>query len=622
MINSNDQRDDFADAGDSGAYRGRHSPQHALLSHLRQAEQVLRDMGNGFAGFRERLAGLTARLDEGRFHLAVLGQFKRGKSSLLNALLGEPLLPTGVLPLTAVPTVLRYGPERRVQVTGHGGQLEDVRGTADKVAEVLRRYVTEEGNSANRLGVTQVVVEHPSPFLSKGVEIIDTPGIGSTFVHNTETTLKFLPQCDAALFVISADPPITEVEVEFLKVVKVKVARLIFVQNKMDYLSVTERQEANEFLRKVLRERLRLDGEVRIFELSARRALEARSDPAAGAGIENGGLRELESYLGDFLVTEKEAALREAIAMKASGLLSEALLALDLERKVLELPAADLERRVVLLEKRLAELDRERIYLIDRLTGDLGRTREYLDGLAAALQWQIQTRLHKVVVSVRAELGLATSGRETLKKIRQALADAVPALFDVAQADMTSAVDLFADELLQIHVEKTDGLINRIRQAAADLFEVPFQSVTIRDPFQVQREPLMVKQQVVTSFAVAALEWIEHLLPAPFRVKRFERRIVEDIKTLAARNVENLRWAIRQNMDQVFRMFQAQIETHITEATQAIRGAIEAAQERQRLRMNASGPEIARLADCRDRLAQVAWLLAPHDAVTDDRSLI
>ena len=592
----------------------------ALLTHLRQAERVLVETGKGYAGFRERLAGLITRLDEGRFHLAVLGQFKRGKSSLLNALLGEPLLPTGVLPLTAIPTVLRYGPERRVWVTRLDGRVEDVAGTASEVAEVLRRFVTEESNPGNRLGVTQVVVEHPTPFLAKGVEIIDTPGIGSTLLHNTETTRKFLPQCDAALFVVSADPPITAVEVEFLKVVKAKVARLIFVQNKVDYLSIDERREANEFLRKVLRERLRLEGELRIFELSARRALEARSAPTAGVGIEDSGLHELESYLGDFLVTEKESALREAIAMKASGLFSEALLVLDLERKVLELPAVDLERRVVLLEKRLAELDRERIYLIDRLTGDLSRTRQFLDGAAEAFQGQIQTRLHESAIGVQAKLAPSASRRETMEKVRQALIDAVPVLFDAAQADMTSAVDHYADELLRVHVEQADALINRIRQVVADLFEVPFQSVTIRDPFQVQREPLMVKQQVVTSFAVAALEWIERLLPPLLRAKRFERRLEEDITALAARNAENLRWAIRQNLDNVFRRFESKMESHITEALQTIRGAIDTAQERQRSRMNASGPEAARLADCRERLAQVMKLLASHDSVTDDRS--
>lgn len=599
--------------------RHENSPR-VLLAHLRQAEQVLRDMGGGFAGFRKRMADLAGRLDEGRFRLAVLGQFKRGKSSLLNALLGEPLLPTGVLPLTAVPTVLRYGPERRVWVTRLDGRVEDVAGTASEVAEVLRRFVTEENNPGNRLGVTQVVVEHPTPFLAKGVEIIDTPGIGSTLLHNTETTRKFLPHCDAALFVLSADPPITEVEVEFLKAVKGKVARLIFVFNKVDYFSPDERWEAVGFLRRVLRDRVKLEGETHIFEVSARRALEARTH--AAPRTDDSGMSELESYLGDFLVAEKEAVLQDAIAAKASSLLSETLLALDLERRVLELPAEDLARRVCLFEAKLAELGRERIYLIDRLTGDLGRTREYLDGLAHALQDQIQTRLHEVAIGVQAELAPSASGHETMEKARRALADVVPVLFDTAQADMTSAVDHYADKLLCVHVEQTDALINRIRQAVADLFEVPFQSVTIRDPFQVQREPLMVKQQVVTSFAVAALEWIERLLPPSLRAKRFERRLEEDIKALAARNAENLRWAIRQNLDNVFRRFESKMESHITEALQTIRGTIETAQERQRVREETRSPEIARLAGYRDRLAQMARLLAPHDSVTNDRSPI
>jgi predicted GTPase len=64
--------------------------------------------------------------------------------------------------------------------------------------------------------------------------LIDTPGIGSTHRHNTGMTLRFLPQCDAALFLVSADPPITEVEVAFLIEVRNRVQDLFFVMNKMD----------------------------------------------------------------------------------------------------------------------------------------------------------------------------------------------------------------------------------------------------------------------------------------------------------------------------------------------------------------------------------------------------
>ena len=106
--------------------------------------------------------------------------------------------------------------------------------------------------------------------------LIDTPGIGSTFRHNTEATLNFLPQCDAALFLVSADPPITEVEVDFLKEVRAKVVRLFFLVNKVDYLSDNERDEAVGFLRHVLRDQVGIDGQVPIFSVSARMGLKAR----------------------------------------------------------------------------------------------------------------------------------------------------------------------------------------------------------------------------------------------------------------------------------------------------------------------------------------------------------
>ena len=82
--------------------------------------------------------------------------------------------------------------------------------------------------------------------------LIDTPGIGSTFRHNTQATLNFLPQCDAALFLVSADPPLTEVEVEFLKEVRTKVTHLFFILNKVDYLTPAEQQVALSFLKKLI----------------------------------------------------------------------------------------------------------------------------------------------------------------------------------------------------------------------------------------------------------------------------------------------------------------------------------------------------------------------------------
>jgi hypothetical protein len=122
-----------------------------LLSFLEKSESLISEIGLGCALYQEKLTELKNRLVEGRFHLAVLGQFKRGKSTLLNALIGEPILPVAVIPLTAAPTFIQFGTEPMIQVSfGNGLNPESFAGqtTAERTA-FLTRYVTEEGNPKN-----------------------------------------------------------------------------------------------------------------------------------------------------------------------------------------------------------------------------------------------------------------------------------------------------------------------------------------------------------------------------------------------------------------------------------------------------------------------------------------
>ena len=275
------------------------------LSLLTDIQDLFSQLGEEFQREQKRIRELEDRLASARFHLAVLGQFKRGKSTLLNALIGEELLPSAVVPLTSVPTFLSWGPERQVKIVFlDGREKECCFENAGKASEFLSQYVTEGNNPKNCLGVARVEVEHPSSLLQKGVILIDTPGIGSTFQHNTEATLNFLPQCDAALFLVSADPPVTQVEIEFLKAVRDKVVRTLFLMNKVDYLSEDERQEAVEFFKTVLREQIGLDGKEPVFSVSARLGLESRLE-GNGSLWKESGMSDVEGYLMKFLSEEK-----------------------------------------------------------------------------------------------------------------------------------------------------------------------------------------------------------------------------------------------------------------------------------------------------------------------------
>ena len=214
----------------------------ALAATLGRVEPALETAIGTKSPLVARLRVLRRRLEHERLQLAVLGQFKRGKSTFINALLGAAVLPTGVIPLTAVATFIawRRAPLVVVRFKGEARSEEFAVQTADEIRNVLFRFVAEEANPENRLGVERVDLFYPAGILADGTVIIDTPGVGSTLRHNTEAALQVLPECDAAFFVISADPPITEVELEYLRRLKSKTARVFFVLNKADYLRPDE----------------------------------------------------------------------------------------------------------------------------------------------------------------------------------------------------------------------------------------------------------------------------------------------------------------------------------------------------------------------------------------------
>jgi len=230
----------------------------------------------------EEVRALSERIAAGRFYVACVGQFKRGKSTLINALVGRSVLPMGVVPVTAVPTVLRDG-DAGARVWLHDGEWHAI--PLDKLAD----YVTEERNPNNTKGVAAAEVTVRAPLLRAGCCLVDTPGLGSVFEANSAAARGFVPQIDAAIVVVGADPPISGEELTLVREVGESVEGLVFVLNKMDRIPEAERREALVFTERVVRERLgRPVGHV--FEVSALNALREHGDagewPAFVAALE------------------------------------------------------------------------------------------------------------------------------------------------------------------------------------------------------------------------------------------------------------------------------------------------------------------------------------------------
>jgi len=283
--------------------KGYHRRKLALAGQLRLLRNAAKQAGDES---NDRLcAELMIKLAEDRFTLAVLGQFKRGKSSLINAIIGRELLPTGVLPITSAITIVKFGPRDRLLI-----EREELQWPEDVPLAQLADYVTEHGNPGNRKKIKTATVEVPVPFLRPGLEFADTPGVGSAIVANTATTQAFLPHCDAVLFVTSIETPLTAGELAFLREIRQHVHKIFFVVNKIDLLAEPDQREVLQFIARTLREQMHTD-DLRIFPLSCNRAL---------AGQHDSGVPALQEELSRFLSVEKTATFLAAIARRMARL--------------------------------------------------------------------------------------------------------------------------------------------------------------------------------------------------------------------------------------------------------------------------------------------------------------
>lgn len=301
---------------------------------------------------------LEQRLIEGRFYVACIGQFKRGKSTLIGALIGDPILPAGVVPVTTVPTVIRFGDKRSARIRFRTGTWSEI-DPGD-----LHLYVSEEHNPENTKGVEGVEVFVPSPLLATGMCFVDTPGLGSIFAGNTAATHALAPHIDAALAVIGADPPLAGDELELVEEVSKHVRDLVVVLNKADRTTDTERSAATAFSRRMLEERLKRSIGL-IHQVSAIEQVERRG-PARDWDA-------LVSTLED-LGAKSGSRLTQAAGERGTRRICEQLLRIvGEEREALLRPMEESERRIGLLRETAAAADRSLADLGYLFTGEQHR---------------------------------------------------------------------------------------------------------------------------------------------------------------------------------------------------------------------------------------------------------
>ena len=429
------------------------------LQFLREFVRV-----NGHQEQEDRCQQLLAKLAEDHFTLAVLGQFKRGKSTLMNAVLGRQVLPTGVLPLTSAITVLKFGPQEKLVIHREGALFPE-----EMPVSRLADYVTEKGNPGNEKKVILACLELPSAFLRRGLEFVDTPGVGSSIEANSAITYNFIPQCDAVVFVTSVDSPLSQVEKEFLTRIREHVRKIFFVVNKVDLLDDFERQEVLEFIRANLVRCVGADS-VRLYPLSALMGLAAKRDAREERYAESG-LQAFENALAQFLSEEKTEAFLISIVDRALHLLDEESQGMRLREKARAMSGKDRSVKIGELQASFASLREERtqclaqsrercvVFLNERLSKQL---ESFLGGIGPTLAEELNASLNKRPWTL--------SGRAAVRSA-QACACRLREELDTWMARTVTELMPEVMEILRVEGTRMSHHLDRISSVASQVLE-------------------------------------------------------------------------------------------------------------------------------------------------------
>lgn len=519
---------------------------------------------------RAQITATRQRVAEADLYVVAIGEFKRGKSSLLNALIGRPLLPVGVVPLTAVVTVLRRGPARGTACRDDGTQI-----IVDPLH--LADYVTESGNPGNRQGLTRVDVSLPDLALPDHVAFIDTPGLGSVYETGTDHTLGFLPQIDVALIVLSVDQPLSEAEDQLVARLRDQGAELLFVVNKIDYLTPPELEETLAFVAN----RLEQAGFVQppVFAVSAKVAAQAeRGGELDGTQAQRGGgLDKLRQKLAELVETRYESIQAAQATRRVTALLADLETTYAVRAEIAARSEAAVGQALDRLRQSRSEIERladeqdaifnHRMKEVERLLGE--RMRTFQSGLQARL--------------LRAVEALADPRQQASEKRADELMTAViaPALSAALHTE-TPILQAALQEAYERLLAGLDDLADSLARQTAEILAVP-----IARPHHAPRATPAPSVSIKLRDDPVALEILtgalQATLPSPLRRRLVVKRSRERADELANRHAGRLRADLAASLREASRQALRDAHEEINAMSRSIDRAIERGLAQRRL---------------------------------------
>lgn len=418
----------------------------------------------------KRLGEITEKLKLEQFNLVVMGQFKRGKSTFINALIGARILPTSIIPLTSIVTILRYGRESKAIVRYLDEKEKDIQ-LVD-----IPKFVTEKENPENKLRVKEVEVCYPSDYLKDGVRIIDTPGVGSVFKHNTDVAYAYLPYVDAGVFIVTPDPPLGEAEQKFLEEVREHANKFFFVLNKTDIVDESDLVESIDFTTNLIKEHL--GQAVNLYPVSAKFALTGKLNNDAER-LTQSNVLSFEKDLKNFLLREKGRTFLQSVIGSLLKYTADETMACKLEQEAARLSVEELKEKIASFEQYAdtSKKDRDRQNFI--LEGHIKKLHQKLDDdLTVLTKEDLPVLLKKLEKEFSEKTARHISSHDLEKEMESFVFEEIMHTFNrFRQKEAEKIAGILEDIYFDI-AKRTNDIIENIVKTTSDLFQVELKPFT------------------------------------------------------------------------------------------------------------------------------------------------
>lgn len=475
------------------------------------------------------LSDLQQKLANEKLYVVVVGLFKRGKSTLINALLEKSILPVGVTPVTALITLIEYASESKAEINFKNRQTKCV--TPDEVSG----FITEEENPDNVKDVELVRIYTNAPIL-QFASLIDTPGLGSAYEHNTQTTLSFIHKIDAALFLLSTDYPVSKVDLELLNELQKTAPETWYILTKADLATESSLQKIIQHNQTIIaKEMKRSPDEINFTVVS-------------GTNKNDAGIQSLREKLIALSKKDKAKLLQHSSLQQLKRIVQKAILQLQFKADAYLMPLQELENRSNELSSSIQLMNDQKDEFESIITGKIKLLQQNIDEAVNAESIVLENEVNERIAAIE------KLNSDSLKLKQEEINETIVIRFNEVKNQWEEKSKEHFRNLLQQYSKRSQSFFNELSMQFSSYFGQNVDIISGQFDLNAYTSFYLSLDSGLPPLQFSKF-FLSSLMPVSAQRQKLQKKWKEHYKEIIVRNTSAIMYDLGYKIQESFRKF-------------------------------------------------------------------